>query len=232
MTSPSDCRKSQLGRSHSDLRSDPSLNQASINGNLRNRREPRLRQLRHRVGFSSNAQCLSETQCKSKWGSYSFSESLERDRLCNRLKGMSLTCNRRSNKVSARDLRIFHRKIPFFLECNKNPQALDVTNSLHTPEVSSPEVNSESRECGDTETPECCIFCLESLANGDTLVMLNCSHIYHSDCLDPWLEIHGDCPYCRRLVINELEEEPKPILNRSLSWFETLLVFMGFAVTY
>lgn len=87
-------------------------------------------------------------------------------------------------------------------------------------------------ELVETETRKCCISCLESLANGETLIRLTCSHIYHSDCFDPWLEIHGDCPYCRRLVIHVLEEEPKPILNWSLSWFETLLVFMGLAVTY
>lgn len=47
---------------------------------------------------------------------------------------------------------------------------------------------------------------------------LSCSHIYHSACSDPWLEINlRHCPYCRRLVIDELEKEPKPILNQSLS---------------
>ncbi|VVA98228.1 unnamed protein product [Arabis nemorensis] len=237
-------KKSQSGRSHSDLRSDPCHNRASLNGDLRHRRDSdvcdslrRVRQLCHRVGFSerkpvlrhdqSNAQCSSETQCKSSWGSYSFSESLERDRLCNRLRGMSLSSNRLRSYVSAHNVPVFHRKKPQLKpECNKNRQALDVTNGLHMQEVSSSEVNTESREC---------IFCLESLANGETLIQLNCNHIYHSDCLGPWLEIHGDCPYCRRLVTNphEREEEPKPlILNRSLSWFETLLVFMGFAVTY
>ena len=32
-------------------------------------------------------------------------------------------------------------------------------------------------------------------------VMLNCGHIYHKKCIDPWLKKHNDCPYCREKII-------------------------------
>ncbi|CAA0807456.1 RING/U-box superfamily protein [Striga hermonthica] len=43
-----------------------------------------------------------------------------------------------------------------------------------------------------------CSICLESFSQGDKLARLPCGHRYHFRCLEPWVRTCGDCPYCRR----------------------------------
>ena len=46
-----------------------------------------------------------------------------------------------------------------------------------------------------------CSVCLESLASIDAshivIHRLPCSHVFHKDCILPWLQIHNTCPMCR-----------------------------------
>ena len=44
---------------------------------------------------------------------------------------------------------------------------------------------------------EKCIICLEEWENGDLAYQLPCFHVYHSDCIDRWLEDNQSCPMCR-----------------------------------
>ncbi|GLJ10841.1 hypothetical protein SUGI_0136360 [Cryptomeria japonica] len=45
----------------------------------------------------------------------------------------------------------------------------------------------------DTE----CAVCREHLINGDKMQELPCKHLFHPDCLKPWLDEHNSCPICR-----------------------------------
>jgi hypothetical protein len=133
---------------------------------------------------------------------------LARDRLFERLRGVSLSSNSRSNRVSLDDQResSFHSidGDPIFqlaglqvtYECNKKPQGLtqDAINCLHRQTFSSAEVKSEMRDCS---------ICLESFTKGDMLISLPCTHSFHSSCLNPWLRACGDCPCCRRAIAKE-----------------------------
>ncbi|KAG1368597.1 putative E3 ubiquitin-protein ligase RHY1A [Cocos nucifera] len=49
------------------------------------------------------------------------------------------------------------------------------------------------------ESFECCI-CLERFLEGEGLIRLQCGHRFHPSCLEPWLQTHGDCPYCRSSI--------------------------------
>ena len=46
----------------------------------------------------------------------------------------------------------------------------------------------------DVEGGECAV-CQEEL--GDRCKKMRCGHVYHFDCLAPWLRIHNTCPVCR-----------------------------------
>ncbi|KAL9274120.1 putative E3 ubiquitin-protein ligase RHY1A [Drosera capensis] len=45
-----------------------------------------------------------------------------------------------------------------------------------------------------------CSICLESFVEGNSLSTLPCNHRFHSSCLYPWVEICGECPYCRAAI--------------------------------
>eukprot|EP01012_Entosiphon_sulcatum_P006213 TRINITY_DN12915_c0_g1_i1.p1 TRINITY_DN12915_c0_g1~~TRINITY_DN12915_c0_g1_i1.p1 ORF type:complete len:169 (+),score=8.20 TRINITY_DN12915_c0_g1_i1:37-507(+) len=42
-----------------------------------------------------------------------------------------------------------------------------------------------------------CSICLDEHEVGGRGIVLPCSHVYHKDCLVPWLSQHNTCPMCR-----------------------------------
>ncbi|KAJ3302459.1 hypothetical protein HDV03_004947 [Kappamyces sp. JEL0829] len=76
-----------------------------------------------------------------------------------------------------------------FLESNNNvrgkpPASKEWVRNL--PTVESPSADTT------------CSICLESCtAETKTLMMPTCRHVYHSDCILPWFELHNTCPSCR-----------------------------------
>ncbi|PUZ60404.1 hypothetical protein GQ55_4G122600 [Panicum hallii var. hallii] len=43
-----------------------------------------------------------------------------------------------------------------------------------------------------------CSVCLGAFQVGETVRLLPvCLHLYHVECIDPWLEAHSSCPICR-----------------------------------
>ncbi len=46
-----------------------------------------------------------------------------------------------------------------------------------------------------------CLICLHTYENGDFLRKLPCNHMFHRDCIDPWLSTKDRCPNCRQSII-------------------------------
>lgn len=42
-----------------------------------------------------------------------------------------------------------------------------------------------------------CTVCQDAFAAGDAVVQMPCAHVFHADCLAPWLAMHNSCPTCR-----------------------------------
>lgn len=45
--------------------------------------------------------------------------------------------------------------------------------------------------------PPTCTVCCEHINIGSKGMFMPCGHIYHPDCLKPWLETNNSCPVCR-----------------------------------
>jgi len=55
----------------------------------------------------------------------------------------------------------------------------------------------KGEEDGGSENRECCV-CLNEFQEGEKVKVLpNCSHPFHIDCIDVWLENNPNCPLCR-----------------------------------
>jgi hypothetical protein len=64
------------------------------------------------------------------------------------------------------------------------------------PEVVYGEAKARKKKLGTTCT--CCSVCLDNYGDGDVLRMLpDCGHLFHKECVDPWLRQHPTCPVCR-----------------------------------
>ncbi|KAL6880575.1 hypothetical protein ACP4OV_012140 [Aristida adscensionis] len=51
---------------------------------------------------------------------------------------------------------------------------------------------------GKAQAQACCPVCLESYAAGEVVRELpDCGHLFHRECVDPWLRQRPTCPVCR-----------------------------------
>ena len=73
-----------------------------------------------------------------------------------------------------------------------------------------------------------CPICSEDYTNQEAVTKLPCDHIYHKDCVMPWLESKRTCPICRfelkHTVVpcGELEQLSKEELKYRISARVTL----------
>ncbi|KAE8660940.1 RNF181 protein [Hibiscus syriacus] len=42
-----------------------------------------------------------------------------------------------------------------------------------------------------------CAICMDEFEEGTEAKQMSCKHLYHKDCILPWLEMHNSCPVCR-----------------------------------
>ena len=43
-----------------------------------------------------------------------------------------------------------------------------------------------------------CSVCWDDFKLDEDVRQLRCEHIFHEDCIIPWLELHNTCPVCRK----------------------------------
>jgi E3 ubiquitin-protein ligase RNF115/126 len=58
-----------------------------------------------------------------------------------------------------------------------------------------------------------CAVCMDDFQLGAAAKQLPCNHVFHKDCILPWLELHSSCPVCR----HELPTDDPDYDNRQAS---------------
>ncbi|KAI3452160.1 hypothetical protein Pfo_008825 [Paulownia fortunei] len=52
-------------------------------------------------------------------------------------------------------------------------------------------------EVGENNSVVVCAVCKDEFAVGEKVTKMPCCHLYHGDCIFPWLSIRNTCPVCR-----------------------------------
>ncbi|XP_067370726.1 E3 ubiquitin-protein ligase RNF126-like [Channa argus] len=66
-----------------------------------------------------------------------------------------------------------------------------------------------------------CPVCKEDYSVGENVRQLPCNHMFHNDCIVPWLEQHDTCPVCRKSLSGENTATNPPELS-GMSFTSTL----------
>jgi hypothetical protein len=68
---------------------------------------------------------------------------------------------------------------------------------------------------GGDEEAAACPVCLGAFQLGETVRLLPvCLHLYHVECIDPWLDAHSTCPICRSDTVPTIDVAPATALFR------------------
>jgi hypothetical protein len=90
--------------------------------------------------------------------------------------------------------------ISLFVEINGNQEMENVKLVMKKEDIISmfPEKDYNTYEQTIKTQNERCIFCQENFTDADKCRKLNCDHVFHTSCIDEWLENQNyKCPCCR-----------------------------------
>ncbi|CAB9511593.1 protein ligase RNF13 [Seminavis robusta] len=89
---------------------------------------------------------------------------------------------------------------------NFNGESDDTVSELESEEAEADDLNQDADEVGweslvlnEQRVTKTCAICLGEYEQGDKILhSIGCPHIFHCDCIMPWMEqCHDHCPYCR-----------------------------------
>ncbi|PHT78102.1 E3 ubiquitin-protein ligase [Capsicum annuum] len=89
-----------------------------------------------------------------------------------------------------------HIEVNGFGRPENPPASKSAIESMPIVQISSNHVNSETH----------CAVCKEAFELGSEAREMPCEHIYHSDCILPWLSLRNSCPVCRHELPSESTE--------------------------
>ncbi|XP_016579483.1 probable E3 ubiquitin-protein ligase ZFP1 isoform X1 [Capsicum annuum] len=52
-----------------------------------------------------------------------------------------------------------------------------------------------------------CSICLEDFVPKELVTVTPCSHMFHEDCIVPWVTNHGSCPVCRFAICERMKQD-------------------------
>ncbi|XP_019158888.1 PREDICTED: RING finger protein 44-like [Ipomoea nil] len=91
---------------------------------------------------------------------------------------------------------------------------------IYNPATPLPNLYFRDRNRNTTQTQEAskdkdenwkrCAVCLEDFEAREVVTLTPCNHMFHEDCIVPWVKNHGLCPVCRFAICERLKENAAP----------------------
>ncbi|UJR18978.1 hypothetical protein I4U23_022107 [Adineta vaga] len=81
-------------------------------------------------------------------------------------------------------------------------EALTRSKALTNDQINILPTEKFRRTANKSDEQNKCGVCWDEFQQNETLRRLTCLHIYHKDCIDPWLQKKNQCPICREPPIN------------------------------
>jgi E3 ubiquitin-protein ligase RNF115/126 len=76
------------------------------------------------------------------------------------------------------------------------PAAKEAVGKL--PIITVEEKHCKKDEEKDILEPPSCPVCIDEISIGNEAMFMPCGHIFHPNCLKPWLKDNNTCPICRK----------------------------------
>ncbi|KAF3445683.1 hypothetical protein FNV43_RR10859 [Rhamnella rubrinervis] len=110
------------------------------------------------------------------------------------------------------------------------PAPESVISKIPTVKIDETHLKNDSRHCP---------VCMEEFNVGGEASELPCNHIFHPDCIVPWLRLHNSCPVCRHEIPVPCEEDDSESSNggegrnrRCTRWVRRLASLWPFRARY
>lgn len=83
----------------------------------------------------------------------------------------------------------------------------------------------KEREREKQERRKRCAICLEDFEPREEVMLTPCKHVFHEDCIVPWVGSKGQCPVCRFVIYEETRQNTSSInYNMAMMGHSDLLI--------
>lgn len=65
--------------------------------------------------------------------------------------------------------------------------------------------NASTKEKEADEDGKNCAICLEEFEPRQMVMLTPCNHMFHEECIVPWVKSHGQCPVCRFAICERIK---------------------------
>ncbi|KAF8391194.1 hypothetical protein HHK36_023496 [Tetracentron sinense] len=73
----------------------------------------------------------------------------------------------------------------------------------------------DGKEEEKDEDSKSCAICLEDFFASQEVLVTPCNHMFHEECIVPWVKSNGQCPVCRFQLCEQRREPALPLNNRN-----------------